>query len=83
MKQTLLFVAIMLLFGSLTKPPIQPCSKTIYLSYYKDGKLVYRTTRDSFSYLSGLSKLFHDTRSNKIFYCDSMTIKIYNSNKKQ
>lgn len=44
----LLFIAIMLLFGSLSKPPVVPCSKLIVSRYYLKGKLVHVDKDDQY-----------------------------------
>lgn len=40
--RTILIILIVLICGSL-KPAIQPCSKTIWMDFYKNGKLVLHT----------------------------------------
>lgn len=41
MKNVLAFLGIMLLFGSLKKPDVVPCSKKVIERFYLKGKLVH------------------------------------------
>mgnify|MGYP001579600716 CR=1 FL=1 len=71
----LLFIAIMLLFGSLSRPPIVPCSKNIVSRYYLNGNLVH-VDKEEYYYEYNIYKQVECNMHDKLkfnFNCDSVT----------
>ncbi|HYD90912.1 MAG TPA: hypothetical protein VEA37_05410 [Flavobacterium sp.] len=82
MKQTLLFVVIITLCGSLTKPPIVPvkCGTKVKNSYYLKGKLVHTDISDKYgTYGTGYDRIacgLHGKTAIK-FTSDSIVYEVY------
>ena len=77
MKNVMLFAVIFSLMGVIKKPEtIQPCSDTVYCHFYSNGKKVAVTKRKQVSTFAPIGGKYKDQRTGKVFYPDSMAIKL-------
>lgn len=72
MKNILLLLLIVLIFGSLKKDNV--CRSHLLVQYYKNGKKVFNATRPDGLYFSNIEQAVYDVRTGKRAICDSIAI---------
>lgn len=77
MKKALIIAGAAVVLGtSRREVTVLPCSKTMKVTYYQQGKVVYVKHNKASSYISNLSQGINNTVDGKIYHADSITFDI-------
>lgn len=75
MKNIFLFVVLFMILSIAKKPePLQPCPKTLYVHWYKEGKKVATFTRDSVYNFWYVDRPIRDQFTKEKIIADSLAI---------